>query len=215
MNRAKEGDILHRSVQISAPNPVPLFVSEGHESCKMYSLILLLASQGIDASLINNLNYHSPSARSVHTNLGLDTAHIHARSRKRGNVAFAPEQLFFTHGIASGDPFPDSVILWTRVAPSPDSNQSNVTVTGTVPVYNHDTEQYIAADANPVCVEWSVWEQGAGGNGTSLNGSHASAGPVVSSGTAYTTGDIDFTVKVQTTVQHLQGFSLTQEHPTG
>lgn len=160
----------------------------------MYFLLLLLAARGIFAALTNNLNYRSPSVRSIHTNLGLDTAHIHARSYKRGNVAFAPEELFFTHGVASGDPFPDSVILWTRVAPQVASDQSNVTVTGTVPLYNHDTEQYIAADANPVCVDWKVWEQIASTNGTSLNGT--AVGPTVSSGTAYTTSDIDYTVKV-------------------
>lgn len=120
----------------------------------MHLLVLLVAARGIYASLTNNLNYQSPSARSAHTNLGLDIAHINTRSHKRGNVAFAPEKLFFTHGVASGDPFPDSVILWTRVAPQVESDQSNVTVTGTVSLYSHDTEQYIAADANPVCVDW-------------------------------------------------------------
>lgn len=160
----------------------------------MRSLYLILAAHSISATLTNNLNYLSPSVRSIHTNLGLDTAHIHARSFKRGNVAFAPEDLFFTHGVASGDPFPDSVILWTRVAPQVASDQSNVTVTGTVPLYNHDTEQYIAADANPMCVDWKVWERSASGNGTNLNGGFA--GPTVSSGTAFTTSDIDYTIKV-------------------
>lgn len=159
----------------------------------MHFLLLLLGAHGVCATLTNNLNYLSPSVRSIHTNLGLDTAHIHTRSYKRGNTAFAPEDLFFTHGIASGDPFPNSVILWTRVAPQVASDQSNVTVTGTVPLYNHDTEQYIAADTNPVCVDWKVWKQIASTNGTSLNGT--SVGPTVSSGTAYTTSDIDYTVK--------------------
>ncbi|KAJ4411617.1 hypothetical protein N0V82_008986 [Gnomoniopsis sp. IMI 355080] len=161
----------------------------------MHFSVVLLAAHGIWASLTNNLNYHSPSSRLVHTNLGLDTAHIHTRSQKRGNVAFAPEELFFTHGVASGDPFPDSVILWTRVAPHVESDQSSITVTGTASLYNHDTEQYIAADANPVCVDWKVWEQSASANNTSLNGTYT--GPIVSSGTAYTTSDIDFTIKVE------------------
>lgn len=176
----------------------------------MRSLSFVLAAHGISATLTSNLNYLSPSARSIHINLGLDTEHIHARSYKRGNVAFAPEDLFFTHGVASGDPFPNSVILWTRVAPQVASDQSNVTVTGTVPLYNHDTEQYIAADANPVCVDWKVWEQSANANGSSLNGSFA--GPTVSSGTAFTTSDIDYTIKAwhfwQTHV-HIQMVQLT------
>lgn len=171
----------------------------------MHLSVLLLTAHGISASLTNNLNYQSPSSRSVHTNLGLDTAHIHTRSRKRGNVAFAPEELFFTHGVASGDPFPDSVILWTRVAPQVESDQSNITVTGTVSLYNHDTEQYIAADANPVCVDWKIWAQNASVNGTGLNGTYA--GPTVSSGTAYTTSDIDFTIKVQYSPQRSEEYS--------
>jgi alkaline phosphatase D len=83
------------------------------------------------------------------------------------------------------------VILWTRIAPSTESDASNVTVEGTVPVYNHDTETYIEADANPICVEWAVWREA-----TEIRTNETYSGPVVSSGTAYTTGDIDFTVKV-------------------
>ncbi|CAN8103461.1 unnamed protein product [Discula destructiva] len=167
-----------------------------HPSTSLWASLLLplLASYGgVQASLTNNLNYQSPSRRSSHVNLGLNTAHIHARAHKRGSIAFRPEDLSFTHGIASGDPFPDSVILWTRIAPSVASDQSNVTVTGTVPLYSHETDEYIAADANPVCVEWKVW---VGGNGT-VPGNGSYAGPGVASGTAYTTSDIDFTVKVE------------------
>lgn len=163
----------------------------------MHSLALLTAGASIlhhaTASFTGNLNYHSPSRRDDHANLGLDVDHISRRSLKRGNIAYSSSELSFTHGIASGDPYPDSVILWTRIAPSTESDQSNVTVEGTVPVYNHDTETYIEADANPICVDWVVWHQ-TSGNGTDSNGTYA--GPVVSSGTAYTTSDIDYTVKV-------------------
>ncbi len=32
----------------------------------------------------------------------------------------APDQgRFFQHGVASGDPLPDGVLLWTRVTPTP------------------------------------------------------------------------------------------------
>jgi alkaline phosphatase D len=61
-----------------------------------------------------------------------------------------------------------------------------VTVEGSVSFYNHDTETYIKADANPICVEWTVFKKC--GNAT---------GPPVSSGKAFTTSDIDFTVKVE------------------
>lgn len=163
----------------------------------MRSLVLLTAGASIlchaAASFTGNLNYHSPSRRDEHANLGLHVDHISRRSLKRGNIAYSSSELSFSHGVASGDPYPDSVILWTRIAPSTESDQSNVTVEGTVPVYNHDTETYIEADANPICVEWKVWRQ------TSENGTNATAtyvGPVVSTGMAYTTSDIDYTVKV-------------------
>lgn len=163
----------------------------------MHSLLFLTAGASIlhhaTASFTGNLNYHSPSRRDEHANLGLHVDHISRRSMKRGNIAYSSSELSFTHGIASGDPYPDSVILWTRIAPSTESDQSNVTVEGTVPVYNHDTETYIEADANPICVDWAVWRQ-TSENGTDTNGTYT--GPVVSSGTAYTTSDIDYTVKV-------------------
>ena len=145
----------------------------------------------VTTSFIGNINYHSPSRRDQHANLGLHIDRISRRSLKRGNIAYSSSELSFTHGIASGDPYPDSVILWTRIAPSTESDASNVTVEGTVPVYNHDTETYIEADANPICVEWAVWREA-----TENRANETYSGPVVSSGTAYTTGDIDFTVKV-------------------
>lgn len=145
------------------------------------------------ATFDGNLNYHSPSRR--HVNLGIDVPSVSRRSMKRGAELYKPSELSFTHGIASGDPYPDSVILWTRVAPSLISDNSNVTVEGTVDLYNHETEKYIKADPNPICVEWKVWEAEA-------KGARSGAGPkkrVVSKGTAYTTSDIDYTVKVRET----------------
>lgn len=179
-------------------NPLPLFL-----------LLLLLPSSSTQTPLSTNLNYASPSRRAAHANLGLDTAHIHARGQKRGAVAFAAADLKFTHGVASGDPFADSVILWTRVAPGGESEQGNVTVSGTVGLYSHETDKYVKADAHPVCVEWRVWEEeGQGerevcgdgwGKGTG-NGSYVAGGPAVAEGRAYTTGDIDYTVKVSCAV---------------
>ncbi|KAK3314394.1 alkaline phosphatase-like protein [Apodospora peruviana] len=156
-------------------------------SLTTWALGLLVAVPQVSASFDGNLNYHSPSKR--HVNLGIDTRAVSRRSLKRGSVPYAPSDLNFTHGISSGDPYPDSVILWTRVAPSTSSDLSNVTVSGTVPLYNHDTEEYVKADANPICVEWSVWEEA----DTKANATRKA----VSKGTAYTTSDIDFTVKVE------------------
>ena len=135
------------------------------------------------ASFDGNLNYDSPSRR--HPNLGISIPIVSRRSYKRDAIAYQPSQLNFTHGVASGDPYPDSVIIWTRIAPSLVSSNSNVTVQGPVPLYNHDTEIYIQADANPICVSWKLMPTA--GNSTTS----------VASGTAYTTGDIDYTVKVR------------------
>ncbi|KAL8651986.1 MAG: hypothetical protein Q9226_004454, partial [Calogaya cf. arnoldii] len=145
------------------------------------------------ASFHGNLNYESPSR--LHPNLGISVPIVERRSYKRAAVAYKPSELNFTHGIASGDPYPDSVIIWTRIAPSLVSSNSNVTVEGTVPLYNHDTEPYIAADANPICVNWKLMPAGGNGN-LSAPGNSTRA---VASGTAYTTGDIDYTVKVEAT----------------
>ncbi|KAI1780031.1 PhoD-like phosphatase-domain-containing protein [Hypoxylon cercidicola] len=145
------------------------------------SLAIGLLATCVTARFDGNLNYASPSRR--HSGLGIDVPHVSRRSLKRGAIAYEADELDFTHGVASGDPYPDSVILWTRVAPSLVSDTSNVTVEGPVPLYNHDTETYIKADPSPICVEWTV--------------SPSESQDVVSSGEAYTTSDIDYTVKVE------------------
>lgn len=152
-------------------------------SLGIFSGTVLLAATAT-ASFDGNLNYASPSRR--HANLGIDVPLVERRSWKRGNVAYEPSELRFTHGVASGDPWPESVILWTRIAPSNESDKSTVTVDGLSPLYNHETERYIKADPNPICVEWKVFK------------SKCSKGAdnVVVSGKAYTTSDIDYTVKV-------------------
>ncbi|XXG94699.1 Nuclear SAM-dependent mono-and asymmetric methyltransferase [Hypoxylon texense] len=147
----------------------------------VFGLAIALLVTRVAATFDGNLNYASPSRR--HSGLGIDVPHVSRRSLKRGAVAYEADELDFTHGVASGDPYPDSVVLWTRVAPSLVSDTSNVTVEGPVPLYSHDTETYIKADPSPICVEWTV----------SPSGSQ----DVVSSGEAYTTSDIDYTVKVE------------------
>jgi alkaline phosphatase D len=136
------------------------------------------------ASFESNLNYNSPSPR--HVRLGIDIPLVYRRAWKRANNAYDPSELSFTHGVSSGDPWDNSVILWTRIAPTNESDQSNAPVEGTAPLYGHETETYIQADANPICVEWKVFEERKG----------CPSDRVVSRGKAYTTSDIDFTVKV-------------------
>ncbi|KAF2275289.1 uncharacterized protein EI97DRAFT_82702 [Westerdykella ornata] len=148
-----------------------------------WSTSLTLASV-VTASFETNLNYNSPSRR--HPSLGVDVPKLKLSKRGLEPRAWDPAELKFTHNVASGDPYPDSVILWTRISPSLENDKSNVTVKGNVPLYNHDTERYIKASPNPVCVEYEV----------SKNEKFSS---VVTKGTAYTTSDIDYTVKVEAT----------------
>lgn len=153
--------------------------------------LLFLASSST-ASWDANLNYQSPSKR--HASLGLDMPKVLKRTTglfKRsaspqyghpGTSSWSSSELNFTHGIASGDPFPESVILWTRISPNFKNDESNVTVEGTVDLYNHDTKSYIEAASKRACVEYKV-------------ATDKQLRRVVSRGTAYTTSDIDFTVK--------------------
>jgi len=76
------------------------------------------------------------------------------------------------------------VILWTRAAPSADDDKSNITVSGYVPLYSHETEEYVKASKAPVCVNYKV-------------ATDAAMKHCVDQGTAYTSSDIDFTVKVE------------------
>lgn len=130
---------------------------------------------------------------------------------------FDPRQLNFTHGVASGDPYEDSVILVrpcsygrgmsadecsghdvrphtrtmqatvssTPLAVNIDSS-CVVTVSGTVPLFNHDTKEYVAVSTAPVCVNWAVSE-------------HKDMKTVTSKGQVYTSSDIDYTIKVEAT----------------
>jgi alkaline phosphatase D len=154
----------------------------------MKSVTLLFACgllATVTAEFDGNLNYASPSRR--HARLGIDVPLVKRRSLKRGNTPYDTSQLNFTHGVASGDPWPESVILWTRIAPSAESDKSNKVVNGTAGLYSHETEKYIKADAHPICVEWSVFDsENASGDGKT-----------VANGKAYTTSDIDYTVKVR------------------
>lgn len=150
-----------------------------------YLLPLLALSLQALASYDGNLNYRSPSLR--HGGLGVDVELVKTRSltKRDESPAYRPSDLNFTHGVASGDPYPNSVILWTRVAPSLESDDSNVTVSGNVPLYNHDRETYIQQSPHPICVDYHVF-------------SDKDAKQVVDQGKAYTTSDIDYTIKACT-----------------
>lgn len=53
--------------------------------------------------------------------VGALVAGVAATPLSNSGAAAAPTGRAFRHGVASGDPFPDSVLLWTRVTPSEDA----------------------------------------------------------------------------------------------
>lgn len=73
-----------------------------------------------------NLNYLSPSRE--HPGLGISVRKVVKRHEAR--AAVDPATLNFTHGVASGDPYASSVILWTRCSPMFDDVNDNSTVSG-------------------------------------------------------------------------------------
>ncbi|KAL8718576.1 MAG: hypothetical protein Q9225_004306 [Loekoesia sp. 1 TL-2023] len=152
----------------------------------MNHLLTFFACVGVAAaSYANNLNYRSPSHN--HPGLGLSIHKVNKRNA--GSAPYPASQLNFTHGVASGDPYPNSVILWTRCAPASDNVKSNTTVSGYVPLYN-PVPVYGAANetgapsTNPICLTYKV----------ATDKSFAST---ADSGTVYTSSDTDYTVKVE------------------
>jgi alkaline phosphatase D len=152
----------------------------------MLSLLVFssLAASAL-ASYGANLNYRSPSLH--HPSLGISVRKVVKRGDPR--AAFDPATLNFTHGVASGDPYPHSVILWTRCSPMFDDVDNNSTVSGLVPLYNpvpiyHETDQTRPPSNAPVCLNWAI-------------ASDKAMSQVVSHGTVYTTSDVDYTAKVE------------------
>jgi alkaline phosphatase D len=149
-------------------------------SMKLNVLSLLPLASVASASWSKNLNYRSPSEH--HPSLGVSIHKVVKRNDPASN--YDPAKLNFTHGVASGDPYPNSVILWTRVAPTSDNSNSNLTVSGYAPLFDHDNEKYVAVSKAPVCVEYKVT-------------SDKECSNVVDGGKVFTSSDVDFTVKVR------------------
>lgn len=79
------------------------------------------------------------------------------------------------------------MILWTRVAPiGADNVDDNSTISGYVPLYYHGptSNEIQMGSRQPICVDWKVAADEALTN-------------VVTSGQAFTSSDIDYTVKVE------------------
>lgn len=145
----------------------------------MRSLISLLSLSSLAlASWTKNINYRSPSEH--HPGLGISLRKVNKRNVP--GTQYTAAQLNFTHGVASGDPYSDSVILWTRIAPMMNSVNDNSTVSGTAPLYGHGPAQNVSTA--PVCVNFKVAKT-------------PDFAFVESSGTAYTSSDVDYTVKVR------------------
>jgi alkaline phosphatase D len=140
------------------------------------SLGALVAASVVEASFDRNLAYSSPSRR--HPSLAVPLAHV--TKRQTGDV-YSPDEVNFTHGVASGDPYADSVILWTRLAPTVESVASDLVPDGVVPIY--DGAEGAPPSTRAACVEFKI--------ATDLPLTN-----VVDQGRGYTTSDVDYTVKV-------------------
>ncbi|PNS18224.1 Alkaline phosphatase D [Sphaceloma murrayae] len=132
------------------------------------------------ASWTSNINYRSPSEH--HPGLGISLHKVNKRNVPGTQIR--PSQLNFTHGVASGDPYPESVIIWTRASPMFANVDDNSTVTGTVPLFGHGIYNKSGVTTAPICVEYKLSEDD--------TFSH-----LADSGVVYTSSDIDYTVKVE------------------
>ncbi|EAA30328.2 hypothetical protein GE21DRAFT_10567 [Neurospora crassa] len=141
---------------------------------------ILLFATAASAFYAGNINYLSPSLR--HPSLGISIPKVAARTYE--SLPWKPEQLNFTHGVASGDPYDDSVILWTRAAPTMDNDHSNTTVSGTTGLFSHETEEFVFFSKSKVCVDWKI-------------ATDEKFEKVADEGRVWTSSDIDFTVKVE------------------
>ncbi len=71
------------------------------------------------ASIAANINNRSASLH--HPGMGISVHKV----VKRNDLSspFNPKDLNFTHGVASGDPYHNSIILWTRISPEMDDDR--------------------------------------------------------------------------------------------
>ena len=168
----------------------------------MLHLLTLAVCVGVAAaSYGNNLNYRSPSH--YHPALGISIYKVNKRSA--GSPPQDASKLNFTHGVASGDPYAHSVILWTRCAPKNDDVDDNSTVSGYVPVYNpvpiyDGDEKHPPPSTAPICLKFIVAKDKA-------------LKQVVDSGVAYTSSDVDYTLKVR--YANLRFFFLLNSNTPG
>ncbi|KAK4095850.1 hypothetical protein N658DRAFT_481619 [Parathielavia hyrcaniae] len=144
--------------------------------CRL-TLGALAAASVAKASFDRNLAYSSPSRR--HPSLAVPLTHV---SKRQTGDMFTPAEVNFTHGVASGDPYDDSVILWTRLSPTADSVASDMVPEGVVPIY--DDAEGAPPSSKAACLEFKI-------------GTDEALTNVVDQGRAYTTSDVDYTAKFE------------------
>ncbi|KAH6851054.1 PhoD-like phosphatase-domain-containing protein [Chaetomium sp. MPI-CAGE-AT-0009] len=142
-----------------------------------WSLGALVAASLVEASFERNLAYSSPSRR--HPSLAVPLSHV---SKRQTGQVYTAAEVNFTHGVASGDPYADSVILWTRLAPTAESVASDIVPGGVVPIY--DGSEGAPPSTKAACVEFKIATDLALAN-------------VVDQGRAFTSSDVDYTVKFE------------------
>lgn len=157
----------------------------------LQSVVLLgLLAETAFAGYAQNLNFRSPSH--VHPNLGISIPKVAKRNTDPA-VSLDPKCLSFTHGVASGDPYPNSVILWTRCAPEADNVEDDAPVEGTSELYNsvpiQDGESS-STSKSPVCLKYKV------SNDKDFK-------KIADKGTVFTSSDVDYTVKVRNCFSHI------------
>ncbi len=140
-------------------------------------LLAILFASASSASFAGNLNYGSPSAR--HPALGVPLAPLIKRQTVPESVDIS--LLRFTHGVASGDPYEDSVILWTRVSPNADNESSDLTEDGVSP--SAPPEDSGDRSIDDICVNYRV-------------ASDEDFTNIKDEGRAYTSAEVDYTIKV-------------------
>ena len=185
-------------------NRMLILPTQTMETIKMIALLLLsmAVARGAAAPWRKNLSY-PPAQNQRHLHPRSDHQHqpkLRPGHREQVNITTADEDeeeledkdsilryhsdaLTFTHGIASGDPEANSVILWTRLAPSADDSWTEIHLDGLAPVYDEDEEQGYSDSRKSACVEFEISPTD-------------KFTDVVDSGRAYTSNLVDFTVKV-------------------
>ncbi|KAM0755248.1 hypothetical protein T439DRAFT_322289 [Meredithblackwellia eburnea MCA 4105] len=138
------------------------------------SSTLALPSPSPEFSLRSNIAYSSPSLTVPHLGYNLDVLHSEHRLFKRNSdsgESYYTGNVTFPYGVASGDPYDTSVILWTMPR-------------------KLDLEGLYGGNAwPPICLAWKV----------SKSATDFTKESSVQNGVVHTTEDVRFAVKVEAT----------------